>query len=174
MVGGGATGVETAGALAELYHHELPRRYPGVDASKARLTLVEAGPELFSMFSPNLRRYAKSALEKRGVEVMVGEVVESVTPTRVTLKSGTVLSAHTLVWGAGLQASALAPSLGVELQRGNRVPSQPDLSPRDLSRGVPGRRRRGDPRGGRRRRCRSSARWRCRAARRPGRTSRGG
>jgi len=128
VVGGGATGVETAGALAELYHHELPRRHPGVDASKARLTLVEAGPELFSMFSPNLRRYAKSALEKRGVEVLVGEVVESVTPTRVTLKSGTVLPAHTLVWGAGLQASPLAPSLGVELQRGNRVPSQPDLT----------------------------------------------
>ena len=128
VVGGGATGVETAGALAEIYHHDLPRRHRGVDKSRARLILVEAGPELFSMFSPGLRRYTKSALEKRGVEVLVGEVVESVTPTRVTLKSGTVIPAHTLVWGAGLQASPLTRSLGVELQRGNRVPSEPDLT----------------------------------------------
>src|SRR5262249_26980024 len=125
VVGGGATGVETVGALAELYHHDMPRHHPGVDAAHARLTLVEAGSELFTMFSPELRRYAKSALEKRGVEVLVGEVVQSVSPTRVTLKSGTVLPAHTLVWGAGLQAAGLAKELGVELQRGNRVPSQP-------------------------------------------------
>jgi NADH dehydrogenase len=128
VVGGGATGVETAGALAELYAHELPSRHQGVDRSQARLTLVEAGSELFTMFAPSLRRYAKAALEKRGVEVLVGEVVESVTPTRITLKSGTVLPAHTLVWGAGLQASTLARSLGVQLERGYRVPSEADLS----------------------------------------------
>ena len=68
------------------------------------------------------------ALEKRGVEVLLGEVVASVEPTRVTLKSGTVLDAHTLVWGAGLQASPLVDSLGLELQHGHRLPAEPDLS----------------------------------------------
>ena len=60
--------------------------------------------------------------------MLLGEVVASIEPTRVTLKSGTVIEAHTLVWGAGLQASPLAESLGLELQHGNRVPVEPDLS----------------------------------------------
>ena len=73
------------------------------------------------MFKENLRSYAKEALEKRGVEVMTGDVVQAITAERVTLKSGTVLPAHTLVWGAGLQGNALVRSLGVELERGNRL-----------------------------------------------------
>ena len=89
--------------------------------------LVEAGPALLSMFAPSIRSYTRKALEKRGVEVMLGEVVSSVEPTRVTLKSGTVIDAHTLVWGAGLQASPTSAELGVELQRGGRVPTEPDL-----------------------------------------------
>jgi NADH dehydrogenase len=80
------------------------------------------------MFKSDLRKYTKNALETRGVEVLVGEVVQSITPTRVTLKSGQVIETHTLVWGAGLQASPIGRSLGVELERGNRVPVQPDLS----------------------------------------------
>ena len=86
------------------------------------ITLVEAGPELFAMFKPNLRAYAKDALSKCGVDVLVGDAVESITPTRVTLRSGKVLNAHTLIWGAGLQVHPIARSLGVELQRGDRVP----------------------------------------------------
>src|SRR5204863_6271142 len=64
---------------------------------------------------------------QRNVEVLTGEIVESISPTRVTLKSGTALPAHTLVWGAGLQANALAPKLGLELERANRIPVAPDL-----------------------------------------------
>src|SRR6185503_4480154 len=64
----------------------------------------------------------------RGVEVLVGELVSSIEPTRVTLKSGTVLEAHTLIWGAGLQANPLADALGLELQKGNRISAEPDLS----------------------------------------------
>ncbi len=60
--------------------------------------------------------------------MLLGEVVAKIEPTRVTLKSGTVIAAHTLVWGAGLQASPLADALGLELQHGNRVPVEPDLS----------------------------------------------
>jgi Pyridine nucleotide-disulphide oxidoreductase len=80
--------------------------------------LVEAGPELFSMFKPNLRAYTVEALNKRTVEVMTGERVASVSPTRVTLQSGKVLEAHTLVWGAGLSGNQLVQSLGLELERG--------------------------------------------------------
>ena len=102
VVGGGPTGVETAGALAELYRSAFAKDYRGLPQDQAQLILVEAGPELFSMFKPNLQVYARKTLEKLTVEVKTGELVSSVAPTRVTLKSGTELKAHTLVWGAGL------------------------------------------------------------------------
>jgi NADH dehydrogenase len=79
------------------------------------------------MFKPDIREYAQHELEDRGVEIMLGERVEAVEPTRVKLASGTVLNAHTLVWGAGLQASPLTQSLGVELQKGNRIAVDPEL-----------------------------------------------
>jgi NADH dehydrogenase len=128
VVGGGPTGVESAGALAELYQGALRKDYPTQPHERARVTLVEAAPELFTMFKPDLRSYAMRQLKKRGVDVLVGEVVASITSTRVTLKSGRVLPAHTLVWGAGLQANPLTTSLGIDLQKGNRVAVEPDLS----------------------------------------------
>jgi NADH dehydrogenase len=128
VVGGGPTGVETAGAIAELYRGDFARDYREVDEDDARITLVEAGPELFMMFKPNLREYAAKALADRSVEVLTGTAVASVSPTRVTLKSGDELKAHTLVWGAGLQGNELVKSLGLELQRGNRIGVEPDLT----------------------------------------------
>jgi NADH dehydrogenase len=135
VVGGGPTGVETAGAMAELYTGVFRKDYPDVAPEQARIVLVEASPEIFGMFKPNIRSYTEQALTKRGVEVMTGEVVESVSPKKVTLKSGAVLPAHTLVWGAGLQGNALVRSLGLELERGNRIavdgelriPSHPEV-----------------------------------------------
>ena len=135
VVGGGPTGVETAGALAELYNGVFRKDYPDVASDRAKITLVEAGAQIFPMFKEDIRTYTEEALTKRGVEVQTGEVVESITPQRVTLKSGTVLPAHTLVWGAGLQGNALVQSLGLELERGNRIgvdeelriPSHPDV-----------------------------------------------
>ena len=127
VVGGGPTGVETAGALAELYRSNFVTDYPSLPQEKARVVLVEAGDEIFAMFKPNLREYAKDALEQRTVEVMTGARVKSVSPTRVTLSTGEVISAHTLVWGAGLQGNSLVQSLGIELQRGNRIAVGPDL-----------------------------------------------
>jgi NADH:ubiquinone reductase (H+-translocating) len=128
VVGGGPTGVESAGALAELYRGSFAKDYPDVSTEHARITLVEAAPHLFGMFKEKLRDYTKRALEERGVKVVLGEIVESVEPTRVRLKSGKVLEAHTLVWGAGLQASPIATALGLELQRGNRIATEADLS----------------------------------------------
>jgi NADH:quinone reductase (non-electrogenic) len=128
VVGGGPTGVESAGAIAELYRGDFARDYPGVPQEKARIVLVEAGPDLFGMFKSNLRTYAREALEKRTVEVVTEARVASVAPTRVTLKSGTEIAAHTLVWGAGLQGNQLVQSLGLELKRGNRIGVGPDLT----------------------------------------------
>ena len=128
VVGGGPTGVESAGALAELYRGDFAKDYPAVPQEKARVVLVEAGPELFSMFKPDIRAYTVDALEKRTVEVITGEAVESVSPTRVTLKSGTEIDAHTLVWGAGLQGNQLVQSLGLDLERGNRIGVGPELT----------------------------------------------
>ena len=128
VVGGGPTGVETAGALAELYRSAFAKDYRDLPQDQAKLTLVEGGPELFSMFKPKLQQYARETLEKLTVEVKTGEIVSSVTPTRVTLKSGAVLKAHTLVWGAGLQGNHLVQSLGLELERGNRIGVGPELN----------------------------------------------
>ena len=127
VVGGGPTGVETAGALAELYRDNFARDYPDLPQEKARILLVEAGEEIFAMFKPNLREYARNALEQRTVDVKTSARVQSVSPTRVTLASGEEIRAHTLVWGAGLQGNALVQSLGIELQRGNRIAVGPDL-----------------------------------------------
>jgi NADH:ubiquinone reductase (H+-translocating) len=131
VVGGGPTGVETAGALAELYRGVFPKDFPSLPHDRARIVLVEAGPALFPMFKENLRTYTAEALTKRGVEVMVGEAVESIAPSRVTLESGDVLDARTLVWGAGLQGNRLVQSLGLDLERGNRIGVGPELSVRD-------------------------------------------
>ena len=128
IVGGGPTGVETAGAVAELYRADFARDYPSLPQDEARVTLVEAGPELFSMFKPKIRAYTAKALSDRTVEVRTGAMVASVSPTRVTLKSGEELKAHTLVWGAGLQGNRLVQSLGLELERGNRIGVGPDLA----------------------------------------------
>lgn len=127
VVGGGPTGVETAGAIAELYRSNFVRDYRSLPQEEARIVLVEAGDEIFAMFKPSLREYARNALEERTVEVMTGARVQSVSPTRVTLASGEVIPAHTLVWGAGLQGNRLVRSLGIELQRGDRIAVGPEL-----------------------------------------------
>jgi NADH dehydrogenase len=128
VVGGGPTGVETAGAIAELYQADLVRDYRGLAEAETRILLVEAGPELFPMFKPKLREYAAKALAERGVDVMTSAKVASVSPTRVTLGSGEELKAHTLVWGAGLQGNQVVKTLGLELGRGNRIGVGLDLS----------------------------------------------
>ncbi len=128
IVGGGPTGVEGAGAVAELYRAIFSKDYPDIPQEHARIVLVEAGSDLLAMFRSKLRAYAQKALTKFGVEILVGEIVQSVAGSRVTLKSGTVIPAHTLVWGAGLLGNPIVASLGLDLERGNRVPTGPDLT----------------------------------------------
>jgi NADH:ubiquinone reductase (H+-translocating) len=128
VVGGGPTGVETAGALSDLFYNLLPRDYHQLATDKARIILVEMGHELLAAFKENLRAYAKKQLEDRGVEIRLGEAVSEIGPTSVKLKSGEEIKAHTLVWAAGVQASPLARMLGMPLGRGGRVKLNPDLS----------------------------------------------
>jgi NADH dehydrogenase len=109
VVGGGPTGVETSGALAELMHAVAEKDYPNLPIKdKAQIILFEMGPHLLAPFKPKLQIYAKKALEKLGVTVRLGEGVVEIDPTRITLKSGEVIKTHTLVWGAGIQAHPLA------------------------------------------------------------------
>ena len=128
VVGGVPTGVETAGAIAELYRSVFAKDYPSIGQDEARVILVEAGPELFSMYKPKLRVYATKALTERTVEVKTGETVAAVASNRVTLESGEVIKAHTLVWGAGLQGNHFVQSLDLELERGKRIGVGDDLT----------------------------------------------
>ena len=128
VVGGGPTGVETAGALSDLFYNLLPRDYHQLATEDARIILVEMGPEVLPPFKENLRAYARKELEERRVEVRLGEAVAEVGPKSVKLKSGEEIKAHTLVWAAGVQPSPLARVLGMPLGRGGRVKLNPDLS----------------------------------------------
>jgi NADH dehydrogenase len=127
VVGGGPTGVEVAGALAELFAMVLRKDFRTLDVSKARIVLVEMADVVLQPFSAGSQRHARERLTGMGVEVRTGEAVTRVTPTRVTLKSGEELSAHTLVWAAGVRANALSATLGVATNRAGRIVVGPDL-----------------------------------------------
>ena len=128
IVGAGPTGVETAGALSDLFYNLLPRDYHQLATEKARVIIVEMGKDVLAPFKDNLRSYAKEELERRRVEVRLGEAVAEVGPTFVRLKSGEEIQAHTLIWAAGVRANPLADLLGLPQGRGGRVKLNPDLS----------------------------------------------
>ena len=128
VVGAGPTGVETAGALSDLFYNLLPDDYHQLATDKARVILVEMGKEVLAPFKDNLRAYAKQELEKRRVEVRLGEAVAEVGPTFVRLKSGEEIKAHTLIWAAGVRANPLADTLKLPQGRGGRIKLNPDLS----------------------------------------------
>ena len=128
VVGAGPTGVETAGALSDLFYNLLPNDYHQLATDKARIIIVEMGKEVLAQFKENLRTYAKEELESRGVEIRLGEAVAEVGPTSIKLKSGEEIKTHTLIWAAGVQANPLARMLGMPQGRGGRVKLNPDLS----------------------------------------------
>jgi len=130
VVGGGATGVELAGALAEIGRHSLVRDFRRIDSSQARIVLVEAAPRLLPPFVEMLAAKAKAQLERLGVEVRVATRVTAIDGDGVTLLAGgteTRLAAKTVLWAAGVAASPLAKTLGVPLDRAGRVPVEPTL-----------------------------------------------
>ena len=127
IVGGGPTGVELAGTLAEIARHTLHGEFRRADPRKARVLLLEAGPRVLSSFPESLSAKARTQLEKLGVEVRTGVPVAAIDSEGVQLGEERI-TARTVLWAAGVAASPLARDLGVPLDRAGRVIVQPDLS----------------------------------------------
>ena len=127
VVGGGPTGVELAGTLAEIARHTLKDEFRNIDPAQARVRLVEAGPRVLASFPEDLSEKARRQLERLGVEVSTGTPVADITADGYRLGDDFV-PAKTVVWAAGVAASPLGRSLGVPLDRAGRVPVEPDLS----------------------------------------------
>ena len=127
IVGGGPTGVELAGTLAEIARHTLEREFRRIDPGDARVLLVEAGPRVLSSFPASLSAKARAQLESLGVEVRTGAPVAAIDASGIEV-GGERIAARTVLWAAGVAASPLARSLGVPLDRAGRVLVEPDLS----------------------------------------------
>ncbi len=127
LVGGGPTGSELAGAIAEISRRVMVSDFRQIDPRDARVVLVEAGPRILPAFPEKLSRKATAELERLGVEVRVATTVTGVGPGFVQLGDER-LEAATVLWNAGVTGSVLAGTLGVALDRSGRVPVEEDLS----------------------------------------------
>ena len=127
VVGGGATGVELAGALAELRATALDAAFPEVDLASVHITLVEQAPVLLAPFQPVLQEYARRELVRRGVEVRLSTEISEVTGDRVVLANGEDLPSDVTIWAAGVTAPAAVGRLGLPQGRGGRILTGPDL-----------------------------------------------
>lgn len=127
VVGGGPTGVEMAGAIAELARHALQCDFRMIDPSVTRVVLVEAGPRLLAPFPESLSRIARASLEKLGVQILTGVRVTQVDAGGVGFGEDRI-GARTVIWAAGVEASPVAAWLGVEGDRARRVMVGPDLT----------------------------------------------
>ena len=123
VVGGGPTGLETSGALSELYSKVLKQEFDKKGTPlKVRVILVEAIDRLLAPYPERLQESAKKQLESLGVEVILSQAVEEVGEDYVRLSNGDIINTYTLVWSAGVKASPIASMLDVELARGGRIP----------------------------------------------------
>ncbi len=139
IVGGGATGVEYAGALAELIHGPLRKDYPSVDFSEVRIVLLEAADYLVAPMPENLRAYAAGQLRNMGVDVRLKTAVADISPEHVILKPSRersrpfpttqddIINTNTVVWTAGVRGEELAEVSGIPVGRDGRVPVYPTL-----------------------------------------------
>ncbi|WP_243720281.1 NAD(P)/FAD-dependent oxidoreductase [Luteimonas aestuarii] len=127
IIGGGPTGVELAGTLAEIARHTLQGEFRNIDPSRARVRLIEAGPRVLASFPEDLSEKARKQLERLGVEVSTGTPVKDITADGYRLGE-TFVPAKTIVWAAGVSASPLGECLGVPLDKAGRVPVEPDLT----------------------------------------------
>ncbi len=134
IVGGGPTGVELSGAMAELFDRVLRKDFSHLPVDRARVVLVEMADSLLTPFQKRSRRHAIDALRRRGVDVRLATRVESVAADHVVLAGGERVPTRTLIWAAGVQASPLTAALDVELGAGGRIVVDDDLS----IRGRPG------------------------------------
>jgi len=128
VIGGGPTGVELAGAIAELARYVLARDFKNVQPSETRVLLIEGGPRLLATFDETLSQKTVEQLAELGVHVRTGTVVKEISPEGVLLNTGEHLAAKTIVWAAGVASSPLLAKLGVEVDRGGRAKVSPDCS----------------------------------------------
>lgn len=127
VVGGGATGVEMAGTLAELRNATLPSRYPELDPDRVKVILVEMTDEVLAPFAPSLRAYAAEQLRARGVELRLAAAVAEVRHDRVVLKDGSELPAQMTIWATGVVAHDTVKKWGLSQGRGGRIVVGEDL-----------------------------------------------
>src|SRR3569623_441731 len=127
IIGGGATGVELAGAIIELARITLREDFRNIQPEEARVVLIEAGARVLANFKPEMSAYAEKALRELGVEVELGQAVTAVHAEGVEY-GGKALRAGTIIWAAGVLASPAARWLGVEADRAGRVKVAPDLT----------------------------------------------
>ena len=127
LVGGGPTGVELAGAMAEIARHSLAKDFRHIDPSSAKVVLLEGGPSVLATFPEPLRAAARHDLERLGVDVRTNTIVTRIGPGFV--EAGTTrITADTILWAAGVAASPLGKTLGVPVDRAGRVLINPDLT----------------------------------------------
>ncbi len=127
VIGGGPTGVELAGALAEISRKSLARNFRNFDPRSARIVLVEGGPALLGAFPESLSAAARRDLDRLGVEVLTGSIVTGVSNGRVEMEKRSI-EAATILWAAGVAASPVGATLGVPIDRAGRVLVEPDLT----------------------------------------------
>ena len=128
IVGGGPTGVEVAGAIADMLAVTLPVEYRSIDASSAHLVLLDYGDALLKPFSPKAHDYVAKVLTDKGVEIRLGVGVKEVASGHAVLSDGTLVPTRCVVWGGGIKAAPVAADCGPAQGRGGRIDVEPDLT----------------------------------------------
>jgi NADH dehydrogenase len=121
VVGGGPTGVETAGALAELIIHVMAKDYPYMDLKEVRVLLLEAAPSVMMTYPDELRKATNKLLRKKGVEILVNTRLVDYNGHDVTLGDGSHIKTHTLIWTAGVRSAEMTDRLGVQQGSAGRI-----------------------------------------------------
>jgi NADH dehydrogenase len=128
IVGAGPTGVETAGAIADLVNHVIPKAFHDLDAKRTRIHVVDLGHVVLAAFSDDAHDYAARRLARAGVTLHLETGVDEIAADRVRLSDGTEILTRTVVWAGGIQAPELVAKLDVPTGRGGRLTAEPDLS----------------------------------------------
>ncbi len=131
IVGAGPTGVETAGAVADLVNEVMPTRFHDLDVKRTRIYLIDHGPVVLAAFSEKAHAYAAKKLEHKGVILKLSTGVSEVAADSVTLSDGSKLLTRTVVWAGGLQAPEMIGKVGLGQGRGGRLTAEPDLTVED-------------------------------------------
>jgi NADH:ubiquinone reductase (H+-translocating) len=128
VVGGGPTGIEIAGALADMIHDTMKLEYRDLPVEQAKILLIDHGKSVLAPFTDKSQQYAAKMLQERGVDLRLGVSVKEVAADCALLSDGTKIPSHCVIWAGGLKASALSAKAGIPLGHGGRIDVQPDLT----------------------------------------------